>query len=264
MPEVTVDIREWNRDAWDKYVDTGNQWTIPVTDEVIAKARQGEWEIVLTPTKPVPKSWFGQLSGASVLCLASGGGQQGPILAAAGAKVIVFDNSPKQLRQDHSVAEKHLLDLRTVEGDMRDLSAFPDEMFDLIFHPCSNCFVPDIQPVWIEAHRVLKSKGTLLAGFTNPIRFLFHEDIPKKTGVLEVMYSLPFSDLESLTDEERQKYIDAGEALVLGHTLEAQIGGQLEAGFLLAGFYEDRYPETANDLLSKFTASFLATRAIKP
>jgi len=30
-------------------------------------------------------------------CLASGGGQQGPVLAAAGAHVTVFDNSPRQL-----------------------------------------------------------------------------------------------------------------------------------------------------------------------
>jgi len=51
-------------------------------------------------------------------------GQQGPILAAAGADATVFDNSPRQLQQDCQVAEREGLDLRTVEGDMRDLSCF--------------------------------------------------------------------------------------------------------------------------------------------
>ncbi|MGF1580189.1 MAG: class I SAM-dependent methyltransferase [Gemmataceae bacterium] len=259
-----MDIRAWNRDAWNRYVEAGNQWTIPVSDKVIAKARQGQWEIVLTPTKPVPKPWLGELVGAEVLCLASGGGQQGPILAAAGAKVTIFDNSPKQLAQDASVAAKFGLDLRTVEGDMRELSALGNQTFDLIVHPCSNCFVPEIQPVWNEAYRVLKPGGVLLSGFTSPVRFLFHEDRPKETGVLEVMYSLPFSDLTSLNEEDLQKYIDAGEALQFGHTLEAQIGGQLQAGFVLVGFYEDGYPDATEDLLTKFTPSFIATRAVKP
>jgi len=87
-----MDIRVYNRNAWNKAVDTGDRWTIPVTDAAIAAAREGLWEIVLTPTKPVPGSWLPDLNGLDILCLASGGGQQGPILAAAGGTVTVFDN----------------------------------------------------------------------------------------------------------------------------------------------------------------------------
>ena len=74
--------------------------------EAIAAAREGAWTIVLTPTKPVPHEWLPNLPGKDVLCLASGGGQQGPILAAAGARVTVFDLSPKQLASDRLVAER--------------------------------------------------------------------------------------------------------------------------------------------------------------
>ena len=91
-----MEIREYNRRAWDSEVDKGNEWTLPVNTETINKARQGDWHIVLTPTIPVPREWFPNLEGLEVLCLASGGGQQGPILAAAGAKVTVLDNSPMQ------------------------------------------------------------------------------------------------------------------------------------------------------------------------
>src|SRR3954471_5545512 len=99
-----MDIREYNSAAWDKEVERGNEWTRAVGPEVIREAREGRWEVLLTETKPVPREWFPDLKGLDVLCLASGGGQQAPILAAAGARVTVFDNSPKQLEQDRKVA----------------------------------------------------------------------------------------------------------------------------------------------------------------
>ncbi|MCJ7532099.1 MAG: class I SAM-dependent methyltransferase [Anaerolineales bacterium] len=154
----------------------GNVWTVPVSSQVIAAARQGQWQIVLTPTKPVPRSWFPELTGLDTLCLASGGGQQGPLLAAAGARVTVLDNSPRQLAQDRFVAERDRLTITTVEGDMRDLSMFPDQSFGLVVHPVSNLFVPDVRPVWREAFRVLRHGGVLLAGFNNPVLYIFDAD----------------------------------------------------------------------------------------
>src|SRR6185295_5347255 len=112
-----MDVRAYNRRAWDRKVEEGDKWTIPVGAAVIAEARQGRWHILLTPVKSVPKSWFPPLAGRDILCLASGGGQQGPILAAAGAKVTVLDNSPKQLAQDRLVAGRESLDIATVRGD---------------------------------------------------------------------------------------------------------------------------------------------------
>ncbi len=161
-----MDIREHNRRAWDQNVERGNAWTVPVGPEAIAAARNGEWKIVLTPTKPVPHEWLPSLHGARVLCLASGGGQQGPVLAAAGARVTVFDNSPRQLEQDRRVAEREGLSLDTVEGDMRDLHALASESFDVIVHPVSNVFVPHARPVWREAFRVLRHGGIMVAGST--------------------------------------------------------------------------------------------------
>lgn len=79
---------------------------------------------MLTPTQPILRAWFPPLAGADVLCLASGGEQQGPILAAADVHVTVFDNSPQQLAQDRHVAWRDGLTLATVEGDMRDLRVF--------------------------------------------------------------------------------------------------------------------------------------------
>jgi len=259
-----VDVRSYNREAWNRQVEQGNTWTIPVSPEVIAAARRGEWEIILTPSKPVPAEWFPEVEGADILCLASGGGQQGPVLAAAGANVTVLDISPGQLAQDVLVAQREGLDIVTAEGDMADLAVFPDESFDLIVHPVSNCFTPEVRPVWREAFRVLRRGGALLAGFANPAAYLFDYELADRTGTLQVKYALPYSDEESLDDEEKARYLERGVPFEFSHTLDDQIGGQIDAGFVIAGFYEDGWPsDTTDDPLAKFMLSFITTRALK-
>lgn len=258
-----MDVRSYNRGAWDRQVEGGNRWTVPVSREEVAAARRGEWQIVLTPLKPVPAGWFPPLEDADVLCLASGGGQQGPILAAAGARVTVFDNSPAQLAQDRMVAEREGLEIRTVEGDMRDLSALEDASFDLIFHPVSNVFAPEVRPVWREAFRVLRRRGVLLAGFANPVMYIFDFEKVDNEGVLEVKHRLPYSDVDSLDEDELQMVMESGRPLEYSHSLEDQIGGQLEAGFVLTGFFEDRF-DAEEDPISRVMPTFIGTRAVKP
>ena len=253
-----MDVRAYNREMWDKQVEYGNPWTIPVSSEVIAAARKGQWSVLLTENKPVPRSWFPpDLSNCDMLCLACGGGQQGPVFAAAGANVTVFDNSPRQLSQDRFVAEREGLRLVTVEGDMRDLSIFADGSFDLIFHPISNVFVPAVRPVWREAYRVLRWGGMLLAGFMNPPCFLF-DWIQAEKGIFEVRYPLPF-DATQLSEAERLRLFGDDSPLEFSHSLEDQIGGQLEAGFQLVGLYED----TQHTPLGKYLPAYIATRAVK-
>jgi len=195
-----------------------------------------------------------------VLALACGGGQQGPVFAAAGANVTVFDNSPRQLDRDREVAKREgLANLRTVEGDARDLSVFADDSFDFIFHPVSNLFIPEIRPIWKEAFRVLRPGGTLLTGFMNPIFYLFDFDKAEQEGLMEVKYKLPYADLDH--PEMRDRQIAHGFPLEYSHSLTDQLAGQMEAGFHLIGLYEDRHQGTA---ISDYTPTYLATRALKP
>jgi len=241
-----------------------------VSPETVAAAREGRWQVLLTPTLPVPREWFPALPGRDVLCLACGGGQQGPIFASAGANVTVFDNSPRQLAQDRLVAEREGLTIRTVEGDMADLSVFADggilpaAAFDLVFHPVSNVFAEDVLPVWREAYRVLRPGGVLLAGFMNPAIYIFDFALADEKGILKVAHSLPYSDLADMSDDQLTRYLAERSPLEFSHSLDEQIGGQLAAGFLLAGLFEDRYPPEQNDAISRVMPVFIATRAIKP
>jgi len=254
-----MNLLEHNRLAWNKEVKKGNVWTIPVEKDELDAATKGKFKIVLTPHKPVPKDWLGDVKGKQILCLASGGGQQGPILAAAGAHVTVFDNSNEQLKKDEEVAKEHNLDIKTVKGNMQDLSYFADETFGMIIHPVSNCFIDDILPVWRESCRVLKEKGSLLSGFVNPIRYMLDWEQVDATERCELQYSVPYSDLQSLSPNMKEKYTLENTPFEFGHTLTDQIQGQLEAGFILTGFYEDK----GKELLDQYTDTFIATRAIK-
>jgi SAM-dependent methyltransferase len=259
-----MEIIEYNSKAWDAEVEGGkSEWTQPVSTGEIEKARNGGFSIILTPVLPVPRDWFpADFKGFDVLGLASGGGQQMPILAALGANVTSFDNSRKQLEQDEFVAQRDGLTIKTEQGDAADLSRFNDESFDLIWHPCSNCFMPELQPVWNEAYRVLRKGGTLLSGFHNGFLFIFDRVKDEEEKILEVKYSLPYSDLTDLTEEERNSYIKKNEPLEFGHTLDQQIGGQIRAGFAITGFFEDYWSDEATTL-NKYCPTFIATKADK-
>jgi ubiquinone/menaquinone biosynthesis C-methylase UbiE len=250
-----MDIVKYNKSAWDNYVDQKNRWTIPVSEQELENAKNGNWNIVLTPKKPVPHNWFPDLKDLKILGLASGGGQQCPILATLGADITVFDNSEKQLQQDKNISDKFNLDIKTVQGDMKDLSVFADNTFDLIFNPCSTTFVDNILPVWKECFRVLKPSGILMTGFTNPISLQLDEEN------LNLIYKQPYSDTHSLPTEKLEELKQNNEALIFGHSLTDQIGGQLEAGFMLTNMYEDNWG--GENKMDIFFPSFIATRAVK-
>ncbi|MFZ5881117.1 MAG: class I SAM-dependent methyltransferase [Chloroflexota bacterium] len=251
-----TDIRAFNRAAWDEQAQAGNPWTVPVSPEVIARARAGDWSVLLTENVPVPRDWFPPMQGLRILGLACGGGQQGPVFAAAGAQVTIFDNSPAQLARDRQVAEREGLDIRTVEGDMRDLSAFADASFDLVFHPVSNLFIHEIRPVWREAARVLRKGGALLAGFMQPSVYIFDfEELEK--GNFIVRHSIPYSDFEVYGEEGLRSQNRPAE---FGHSFSDQLAGQTEAGLAIVGVYEDHHSYLA---LSRHLPTYMATRAVK-
>ncbi len=101
-----MDYQSENARIIDRWVEEGWEWGVPVTHAQYAAAQQGRWDLLLTPTKPVPHDWFGALRGKKVLGLASGGGQQIPILTALGAECTVLDYSTRQLESERLVADR--------------------------------------------------------------------------------------------------------------------------------------------------------------
>ena len=249
-----MDYQDINAKTIDRWVEEGWEWGKPISHETWLKAKAGIWDVLLTPTKPVPHAWFGNLEGKKLLGLASGGGQQMPIFAALGADCTVLDYSPKQLESEETVARREGYAIRILRGDMSKLLPFADGEFDLIFHPVSNCYIREVKPVWKECFRVLKTGGFLLSGTDHYINYIVDAD--EKA----IVNSLPF---DPLSNPEQMKQLEREDAGVqFSHSLEEQIGGQLEAGFILQALYEDVNGEgRLNDL---HIPTYLAMRSVKP
>lgn len=258
-----TDARAHNRAAWDLLSRSGDRWTVPVGPEEVAAARRGEWSVLLTNTTPVPRSWFpADLRGVDLLALASGGGQQACLFAAAGARVTLLDNSPEQLAKDRLVARREGLDLRLVEGTMEDLSALGDASFDLVFNPASVMFTPDVRRVWRECARVLRPGGALLSGFLQPLTYLFDRAaLDSEDEPLVARHRIPYSDLRDLPPDERAARLGRREPMEFSHTLTDLLGGQMDAGLHLVAMYEDVFGDAR---LDAHHPGLLATRAVKP
>lgn len=252
--EGKTNYQDINAATIDRWVEEGWAWGKPIDHETYLRAQAGDWSLQLTPTKPVPRAWLGELRGKRVLGLASGGGQQMPIFAALGADCAVLDYSDRQIESERTVAAREGYAIEIVQADMTRPLPFPDAAFDLIFHPVSNCYIREVRPLWRECFRVLKPGGVLLAGMDSGINYIVD------SAEERVVNRLPF---DPIANPEQMAQLEAEDAGVqFSHTLEEQIGGQLEAGFALTGIYEDTNGEGRLHQLN--IPSFIATRAIKP
>ena len=248
-----MNYQDINAATIDRWVEEGWEWGIPISHEDYEKALAGEWDVLLTPTKFVPHGWFGDLKGKKVLGLASGGGQQMPVFAALGAVCTVFDYSEKQLESERLVAEREGYCIEIIRGDMTKPLPFKDENFDLIFHPVSNCYVKEVKPIFKECARILKKGGILLSGLDNGVNYLV-DDAEER-----IVNAMPF---DPLANEDHRKLLEDSDCgMQFSHTVEEQIGGQLEAGLMLTHIYGDT--NGSGRLHEMNIECYYASRAIK-
>ena len=244
-----MDYQRRNAEIISKWCQEGWEWGQPVSHEVYTNATQGQWGVYLTPTKIVPHDWFGDLKGKKVLGLASGGGQQMPIFTALGAECTLLDYSDAQCNSERLVAQREGYHIEILQADMTKPLPFPDESFDLIFHPVSNCYVEEVEPIFKECYRILKKGGIFLGGYDLGINYLFDE------GETEAKYALPFNPLKDPALYELSMKNNWG--IQFSHTLEEQ----LKAGFTLTNLYEDT--NGSGKLHELNVPAFIATRCIK-
>ena len=242
-----------NAETIDRWVEEGWEWGKPSSHEAFLKAKEGELSVLLTPTRPVPAAWLGDLKGKRLLGLACGGAQQMPLFAAAGAQCTVLDYSERQLESERLAAAREGYEIEIVRADMTKPLPFPDQSFDLIFHPVSNCYVREVRGIFRECARVLKPGGRLLAGLNTPMNYIVNEE------ETEIVHSLPFDPLSDPALMRELEESDSG--VQFSHSLEEQIGGQLQAGLSLLDLYEDTNGE--GRLHELRIPSYLATLAVK-
>lgn len=160
------EVSRINRERWNALVAARVMYTQPMLDMTEQSARE-----LLDTT-----GTLGDVAGKNALVLAGGGGQQSIAFALLGAHVTVFDLSDAQLEQDRLAAAHLGLTIEIVHGDMRDLSAFAENSFDIVYQPYSINFVPDIRPVIQGVARVLRPGGLYRVAWANPFTQTVDED----------------------------------------------------------------------------------------
>lgn len=226
-----------NRRAWDRLAAQGAALARPAGDEAFEDPRG--W---LGGARADGRSWLPtRLDGLDVLCLAAGGGKHGPLYAAAGARVTVVDLSPAMLALDRAVARERRLDLEIVEGSMDDLGMFRGGRFDLVIHPVSTCYVPDVAPVFAAVARVTKPGGIYVSQHKSPGSLQATLE-PGGAGRYELRFATSHS--EPLPPAAPSRLREAGTQEFI-HSLAALLGGICRAGFAIEDIQEPDHVDPA-------------------
>lgn len=174
LPPSNGTVSLHNRRAWDQLARQQQRFTRAAGDE----------EFINPLGLLDGNGWLSEgIQGKRLLCLAAGGGRQGPLYAAAGADVTVVDISSAQLDLDREVASARRLALRTIETSMDDLSMFRHGEFDFVIHPVSSCYLPDLRSVYAEVARVTSAGGLYISQHKQPTS-LQADTVPQDGGYL--------------------------------------------------------------------------------
>jgi len=218
-------VLQQNARAWDRLADGQTPLARPAADQAFADPRS--W---LGSGGPTGRSWLpDQFHGLDVLCLAAGGGKHGPLYAAAGARVTVVDLAPAMLALDRQVARERRLDMEILQGSMDDLSMLAAARFDLVIHPVSTCYLPDVDRVFTEVARVTKPGGCYVSQHKSPTSLQASIE-PGMTGRYEFLHQhvggvpLPPTPPSRLRETGTQEFI---------HSLTSLLGGICAAGFTI-------------------------------
>jgi 2-polyprenyl-3-methyl-5-hydroxy-6-metoxy-1,4-benzoquinol methylase len=214
-----------NARAWDRLAEHKAALAQPAIDQAFGDPRT--W---LGGGGPVGRSWLpDRLDGLEVLCLAAGGGKHGPLYAAAGARVTVVDLSSSMLDLDRQVARERRIDMEILQGSMDDLSMLAAARYDLVIHPVSTCYVPDVRRVFTEVARITKPGGRYVSQHKSPTSLQASVE-PGIGGRYELVR--PHSGGEPLPPEPPSRLRETGTQEFI-HSLTSLLGGICAAGFTI-------------------------------
>jgi len=241
VPVARAAVVAHNTQAWDRLAESKAALARPAVDEAFVDPRRwlgaGGW------LAGEGRSWLpSRLDGREVLCLAAGGGKHGPLYAAAGARVTVLDCSPAMLALDRHVAAERRLDYAIVQGSMDDLSMFAPGRFDLVIHPVSTCYLPEIGRVFREVARVTRSGGLYVSQHKSPASLQASLE-PGPRGCYELRHPVAGGQAgEPLPPEPPSRLREHGTQEFV-HSLTAILGGICTAGFLIEDVCEPDHTE---------------------
>ena len=229
-----MDYRNSNQQAWDRLADSGSLFARVATDDECRKPLQA-----LDGRGWLPES----VAGLNVLCLASGGGWQSILYAAAGANVTVVDLSESMLRLDAREAKRRRFQVQTVHTSMDDLSMLADEAFDIVHQPVSTCYVPDLKPVYAGIARVVRSHGLYISQHKQPVSLQISHRNDRHQFVIGVEYYHE----GPLPQQQDTSYRESGATEYL-HRMDQIVGDLCLSGFVIEDLREPKRADYKSDV----------------
>lgn len=230
LSSASESARSVNRRVWDRMAAAGEALCTPAKPEELAN-----------PLATIdPLGWLGgDIRGWRVLCLAAGGGRHSALYAAAGAKVTVVDLSPGMLALDRQVARECGFEMQVIEGSMECLPMLADGTFDLVIHPVSTCYLPDVTSVFGEVARLLRPAGLYVSQHKQP-HSLQCATVLDARGyyVVEQGYYRTTPVPEPRDRNATAARLREAGALEYLHRWEQLIGGICRAGFVIEDLIE--------------------------
>ncbi len=217
-----------------------------------------------------PLGWLGpSIAGWQVLCLAAGGGRQSALYASAGAEVTVVDISPAMLELDRAVARERKLSIRPIQASMDQLEMLTSNQFDLVIHPVSSCYLPDVRRVFAEVARVLRDGGLYVSQHKSPVSLQTSSQPDANSSFrLEHAYYREDPIPESVQQNGVSRRLREPGAIEYLHRLEQLIGGICRSGMVIEDLIEPMHADTGAERGSFghracFVAPYLRIKARK-
>jgi len=225
---------ELNRRSWDTISANYQASTRISTDDVhYGSLAPGERELGL----------LGDVAGRRVIEIGCGGGQNSIALTKWGATCVGVDPSPAQIDHARRLALENGVEVQFIVGVAEDLSAFPDESFDIALSSYAFDYVTDLQRAYRETWRLLVPGGLFVFCLSHPWFQAVGWHLAGDPDAPEIGDYAAWPDVE----EWDWSYEDGTTARMRGHlrTLDQIINELLEAGFTLERLVEQNIKDVA-------------------
>jgi SAM-dependent methyltransferase len=126
---------------------------------------------------------LGDLKGKRVLELGCGGAQCSIAFAKQGATAIGVDFSAQQLAFARRLCEREDVRVELRQGDLADLAFLRAESIDLVFSSYAFGYVDDLNRVFRQVNRVLKSGAPMVFSLPHPAAGIFDSEGPEPLAV---------------------------------------------------------------------------------
>lgn len=178
--------------AWDAYAD-----------EYQKQARLGTRAASYGPDIPdeAELRLLGDLKGKRVLDLGCGGAQATISFAKAGAAAVGVDISAKQLAHGRRLCEAEEVKIELRQSDMADLVFLRADSIDVAFSANAFQYMPDLNRLFRQVHRVLKVGAPLVFSLPHPAYNVLEPTDPRRVSVKRTYFDkAPYHSARTAAD----------------------------------------------------------------